>query len=409
MIKILLVNVSLSRRKFARGGASKSFSNIFHGFAQIPNFKLYNLDIKVSKKTKQIFDRIPIGYYIFIPKIIHSIKKFKPDLIITQTRISFATIISAKITKTPILNIVRDPSDFCPKFIDIIAYGKNCPGLKNIKTCYKCINRWDELRIKIGNKPIEWLGSINSYTSKLMYKFRYIFCRINLFLLNLANLNLVASNLMKDFLVEYVAPEKIKKTLITPVKNIHLEENIRKDKKLLFIRTNYDASHKGLDLIRELSSRLLEGYKIIIAGSRHKSKTESKNIINIGYLNKNELNRVYQSSLITLIPSFYTEAFGRVAVESIINGTPVIASPNCGVNEYLRGKPYFYILPISLKKWKEKIVKIIKEPPKISLDERKRILKDFSIRRSIKDLLGIIKLIINNPSNKFNDKIKKRI
>ena len=154
MIKTLVVTVPY--KKDSTGGAAKSFLNIFNGLKETNLLQLKILELKTNKMISRFLNPLGIGYFVFIPKILKTINKFKPNIIITQSRISFSAIFSASIKKIPIINIVRDNSDACPKNIDIIGYGKACPGLKNKKTCYSCINNWSTLRVLIGNKSPGW-------------------------------------------------------------------------------------------------------------------------------------------------------------------------------------------------------------------------------------------------------------
>ncbi|KKM89483.1 hypothetical protein LCGC14_1248240 [marine sediment metagenome] len=65
---------------------------------------------------------------------------------------------------------------------------------------------------------------------------------------------------------------------------------------------------------------------IIVGGLIPKKRLEGilSKVINFGPVTSDVLDRLYQSSKITSVPSFFTEAFGRVIIESIVNGTPVI-------------------------------------------------------------------------------------
>ena len=76
-----------------------------------------------------------------------------------------------------------------------------------------------------------------------------------------------------------------------------------------------------MDFILRLSNSIPEEYSVKIVGNllNIKKLSEKKNIINIDKVPTKILNDFYQSSMITLVPSFYTEAFGRVIIESLLN------------------------------------------------------------------------------------------
>ena len=302
--------------------------------------------------------------------------------------------------KKHLINIIRDPHLICPKYVNIIDYGEACKGLKNKKTCFDCINYWRTLRVIIGNRRNGWQYSIKASFASIGYKLRYNICKFNLFLFNKATVNLVATELMKSFLSTQINPEKLKIVNITPIKEIEFKDNIiKKKKQLLFIIPRYEASHKGLDFILRLSNNLPEGYTIVVVGSllgKEKIKEAESKIINIGPVTGNKINELYQNSEITLVPSFLTEAFGRVIIESISNGTPVISSPNCGANAYFKNKSFLKIIPINVQLWKNAIEKMIDEPYQIPKNEILSIRKQFSIEKCVSDFQILIQSILNS-------------
>ena len=393
MIKILAV--SFHYDKTSPGGAAKSFLNIIEGLNRTKNFHVERLSIKSIKKILNPFE---LMLYLNIPKIIKTINKVKPHIILTQTGPTLATIIAARIKKTPVINIIRDPNLICPKNVNIIDYGKACRGLINKKICFDCINYWRTLRTLIGNKPKGWQYGLKSEIASIGYKIRYYLCKNNIFLFNKAVVNLVASELMKSFLSTQINPGKLNIANITPIKERKFDDKIvKKKKQLLFIIPRYDASHKGLDFILRLSEYLPNGYKIIIVGGlidTAKIKGIKSKISNIGYITRKKIDDLYKHSEITLVPSFFTEAFGRVIIESILNQTPVISSLNCGANEFFQNKPFLKILPLNISLWIKEINYMIENPYRITMEDTTQINEMFSIEKSIVDFSNLIKQIL---------------
>lgn len=395
MIKILLVTIPYE--KTSTGGAAKSFLNIFNGLKENKEFQLKILALNTNKLINKFLNPLGLGYFVFIPKILRKINKFKPDVIITQSRITFPAIASANIKKIPIISIVRDTSDVCPKRVDIIGYGKACPGLKNKTTCNNCINYWRSLRILIGNKAQGWQYSLSSYISTVIYKFRYFVCQINLFLINKATVNLVASELMKKILSNNVDSKKIKVENITPIKNYSPLESSEKKNQLLFVIPKFNASYKGLDFVLKLSQFVPKDYKIVVVGSKiPTAKLEKVNnkIINYDQISREDLNKLYQSSQLTLVPTFCTEAFGRIIIESFVNKTPVISSPNCGANSFFIEKDFLKVVPLKLSLWIEAINDMIKRSQKITDNDIKEIFSQFSIEKSKDEFSNLIKQLL---------------
>jgi glycosyltransferase involved in cell wall biosynthesis len=394
MVKILTFTFHYTKSSF--GGAAKSFLNIIEGLNKYGHFQIQNVFFKVKPTYKRFLNATGLGYLIFIPKIIQKIKRFKPHIIITQADIAFPSIISSSLMKIPVVNIIRDPTLICPKDIDIVNYGKACPGLKNRKTCFNCINDWRTLRnfLEIGVKRKE--QSLKTTISTIYYKVKYFITRFNLKLLNCATINLVGSNLMKSILETNVKSKGVIVLNITPLKRKKISTSYTKKNQLLFLIPAYKEYHKGLEFVLRLAKFVPEKYKIVIAGRNLKiNKNLKSKIINMGYVVGEELVKLFQESKITLVPSFWTEAFGRVIIESLTNKTPVISSPNCGANQYFNEKEYLKIVPLNLPLWIKSINQIIENPPVINEDDVNQIFNLFSIKKSISDLLNLITNILD--------------
>ena len=395
MIKILTITFHYEAR--TAGGASKSFLKIIEGLNQSKEFKIEALTFTIRKNLVKLYKPFGVGYFAYIPKIVKKINNFKPRIIITQTALALPSIISGKIKNIPVINIIRDPSLICPKYLDIIDYGNSCPGLKSKKICYSCIDNWRTLRVLLGNRPKGWQNSLKSVSSTLVYKILYFICRMQLYVYNKASMNLVASNLMKSILSNNLSSEKTKVLNITPIEKKEIPSSISKKNQLLFLIPSYDASHKGLNFVLSLSKYIPNNYKIVIAGkilAPNKIKEFRSKIINYGFSTGKKLDYLFQSSKITLVPTFCNEAFGRIIIESIINKTPVISSPNCGANSFIENKDYLATVPLKISLWIHKINEIIENPPLIATNDINFLYDQFSINKSKLEFTDLIKSLI---------------
>lgn len=376
-----------------KGGASKSITNIVNSLKDIKGIRIKTLTQKFRNKLLKSLD---LDSYLLIPRIIRNILRFKPNIIITQDRIAFPTIIISKIMKIPVIYIVRSPTEFCPKYVDVIEYGKACPGINNKKKCFKCINRWRTLRILIGNRPKGIEYSIKTSLLNVFYKIRYFICLFNLYVMDKANVILVASTLMKKYFSYKINQDKIKIINITPIRR-YINKVIKKKKQLMFIRTHYDASHKGLDFILKLSKFIPEDYHILTVGGCKDNWKESPKIVNLEFVSsKKLLNKIFGESQMTLVPSFFTEAFGRIIPESLVNKTPVISSPQCGANEFFNNNDFLKIVPLKLDLWLKEIRELIKNSHVITDTNVSQIYEQFSLEKSKKDFIKIIKMVLVN-------------
>lgn len=374
------------------GGASKSITNIVNSLKNIENIQIETLTQKFQNK---LLASIMLDSYMLIPKIIKAISQFRPDLIITQDRIAFPTILISKLKNIPVIHIIRSTVDFCPKYVNIIKYGKACSGINSRKQCFECVNKWRTLRILIGNRAKGTEHSIRTSLVSILYKIRYFICLFNLYLIKKANINVVASNLMIEYFSHKISQNKFKIINITPIQKqiIGIEP---KRRQLIFIRTDYEASHKGLDFIKKISKLIPKEYYIIVVGGDGTIEEKGyPNIINLSHISsKGVFNELLSECMITLVPTFCTEAFGRVIPESLVNKTPVISSPQCGANQFFKGKAFLKVIPLKLNLWIKAIENIILNPPVINNKDISQIYKQFSLEKSKKDFIKIIKEIL---------------
>ncbi|ASJ25957.1 glycosyltransferase family 4 protein [Laribacter hongkongensis] len=106
------------------------------------------------------------------------------------------------------------------------------------------------------------------------------------------------------------------------------EIGIPHDKFMLFFPSNNHAL-KGADLILDAIEGLQEKVILVVAG---KAPLHDKKVINLGV--RTDMPRLYAAADATILASKY-EAFGLVAPESILCGTPVILTKNIGAAEVL--------------------------------------------------------------------------
>ena len=177
----------------------------------------------------------------------------------------------------------------------------------------------------------------------------------SLFIYNLVDVIFVQSNADANRLSNWgISLDKIKKIYFNGIENKNLNFNSIKNEKekgsLLFVG-QLDESHtyKGLDYllqavytIKKTKPVLNFSLKIVGSGNlleKYEMYAKSmglKNITFLGYLEKTELEKTFQKSCLTILPSSNgAEGFGRVVLESIVNGTPVLVSKYAGISELI--------------------------------------------------------------------------
>lgn len=407
------------------GGAFKSNFAIIRELSQYPNVEIKVLarktkNIKKAKfsakqinpilktplnKINSLIKFLRINQYLSFIPIIREVKKFNPNVIIVQRDLTFSALLSGFLKKIPVINIIRDSMGLCPKFIDIIDGFKNCSELMKRKRCWKCINRWRILRITLLDKPKGYHTSLKSQFYTLYYKFHYYITKIMLFFMRYAYINVVASPLMKDVALKRIKTNRIVVKKITPIENsrIHISSEMidrkiidileKSNKTILYVIPRNEGGSKGYPFVKLLLDKFPKDYLVVVVGIVLNDLKKYPNVLNIDKVPTNNLYYLYQKAHLTIVPSIYTEAFGRVILESLMNNTPVITSPQCGANYLFKKKKYMKVLPLKVKIWLKEIESFFKNPAEIPKEDVKKIENMFSPNECANQIIDLIKKI----------------
>ncbi len=124
----------------------------------------------------------------------------------------------------------------------------------------------------------------------------------------------------------------------------------------------------------------------------------SKNVRFIPWQSSSELEKYYQKANIVIMPSLWLESFGKVGVEAMSTGTPVIASRVGGIPEWLvDGETGFLVEPRNAKQIAEKVIKLFTDEKLIlsmGVKARKRA-EEFSIEKHGKNIEKVYEELIN--------------
>ncbi|MHA1147613.1 MAG: glycosyltransferase [Promethearchaeota archaeon] len=423
-MNILIVDQSFNSHNI--GGAFKSNYSIISELVKKPDCKVrvlarntnlimgkkfsskrINPIIKTPfKKLNMLIDFLRINQYLSFFPLFIEIRKFKPDIIIVQRDLTFATLLVTFFKKLPVINIIRDGMSFCPKYIDIIQYYQNCIGALNREKCWECIDRWQSLRIFLSDN---FSGSANRLFSlfyTLYYKINYFITKFYMNLIKYASINVVASPLMKKVVKEKSKKSKVIITKITPIEIRDIvptldgiDENIKNKiksakNKILYVIPRNEGGSKGFPFVKKLIKVMGNDYLFIVVGTLLKELDSYKNVINIGKIPTKNLFALYQDADLTIVPSIYNEAFGRVILESILNNTPVIISPQCGANYLFKNRSYVSVIPLKVNLWFKEIQFKLQEKNVIPELERLILEKKFSPDSCTQDLLNIIEKLL---------------
>lgn len=187
------------------------------------------------------------------------------------------------------------------------------------------------------------------------------------------------SNLSRDHKLDLLYP-------YVDVDNLlYKEREKKKTTNILAVNSNFA---KGRDILISIAQELKNvNFTLVDTKDIDRQKLSScTNITLLGKLNQKEMIEQYHKSDAVLIPTFLDETFSLVACESILCGTPVIASRKGNLpNLVIQGKTGFIVDTYDLWDWLDAIEKI--EYLKIDKD----IVEEFRKTYNPKNGLNILR------------------
>jgi len=405
------------------GGAFKSNYAIINEFVKNPDFTVSVLASKTTQyinkpnfSVKSIYPILKtplkilntlikyfrINQFLSTFSILKEIGRFKPAVILVQRDLTFTTVLAGFLKKIPVINIIRDGMGLCPKAIDTKGF-ENCSSFLSKKECWECINRWRSVRILLSDKPKGSNRTLLASFYTIYYKMQYFFTKLYLRIMNYAFVNIVASPLMKKLVEKRIKNKRIVIRKITPIDRSNINKNTDKiDKviinriensknRILFVLPRNEGGSKGYPFVKKLITLLPEDSLLIVVGIIINELKKYENVINIGKIPTNNLYYLYEKANLTIVPSIYTEAFGRIVIESVVNKTPVLVSPQTGANYLFKNKNYVKILPLRVNLWIEEIKKFLEDPIEISDEEVVFFENMFSPKECANDIMSLIK------------------
>jgi len=150
---------------------------------------------------------------------------------------------------------------------------------------------------------------------------------------------------------------------------------------------------KGVKVILEVAKKLprvtfLFGGEGPLSESVKKAASKNKNIIYLGYISQGQVKKYMNTSDIVLVPSLVDEGYGRVAMEAIACGTPVLAARRGGLSEVVDSSVGILIEPTA-KEYSKWLTYFSKSPSKLqdlAKNTRTYALKNFS-EKNVKKII----------------------
>lgn len=172
------------------------------------------------------------------------------------------------------------------------------------------------------------------------------------------------------------------------VENIALKQLIDSNQKYFFLIAA-NRIYKNPGIVLKVFQRIAQDYDVKLLTLKY-GKSINSSHIDIKYLSDSDMDYAYKNATALLFPSFF-EGFGYPAIESITNGTPVIASNVTSIPEILGDAGIYFspFYPAGLYK----AMKTILDNPKCKEKEIEKRAKEITTRQE-QDLKELIKEII---------------
>lgn len=146
--------------------------------------------------------------------------------------------------------------------------------------------------------------------------------------------------------------------------------------------------------ILTIAGRISKDNKSLILKMIKKLKIPQNNIIFHGIIDDSKLNSFFSKSSVTIYTSI-DESYGLIPIESMLNGTPVVAFKNAGPAEtILDGNTGFLIKDFDLNDFARKVIKIIEDENlyrKLSKNGINHVRDNFNFDQSFIELENMFK------------------
>jgi len=167
--------------------------------------------------------------------------------------------------------------------------------------------------------------------------------------------------------------------------------------------------NKGTQLLPEIAEHLPPGAKLVVAGEGElrdelleaTARAELKDrLIFRGWLDREQLTRAYREAQVIIFPSLVEEPFGRVGIEAMAVGRPVVAFDVGGVREWLtHGETGFLVPRGDVKKMAEFTGLLLENHDlanRLGSTARERALSSFDRERMVSRWEQVLKEAIEN-------------
>jgi len=144
-------------------------------------------------------------------------------------------------------------------------------------------------------------------------------------------------------------------------KDDYLVKGRRKAEYVTLINCN---KNKGGQFLRKLAHEMPNTKFLAVKGAYGEQFMDFPDNVEV-MDTQSDIRKVYRKTNILIVPSKY-ETYGRVAIEAMVNGIPVVASDITGLREACGGAAYYVADPRSVGCWSDSIKRVQAEREKWS-------------------------------------------
>jgi len=311
-----------------------------------------------------IWTILRLGYNIIreviaLIRLYKIIKREKIDVIYTNTIVNFSGAIISRITQKPHIWHIREILPGNPDLHFFLPYKilfKFISRFSNVVITNSCATA-DQFQSTISNEKIKVI-----YNAVDLDEFKNVF--------SFPNINGIKTT---DYVVAVIGSLQKRKAQDDAIKAIKIVKETIPNIKLLIVG---EGNKKIKDYLKHLAFKL----------------DVSDNVIFTGY--RDDVPAILHHCNLLLVPS-WSEPFGRVVIEAMAAGIPVIGADSGGVKEIVEdGLNGYLVSPKDPIKIAEKIIYLFHHPKlakKMGNEGRKIVKEKFSIQNYVKDIEKVIR------------------
>ena len=319
---------------------------------------------KLTRKrsiVNPIWQNNPVFFLISAYFLIKYTREEHPDILHVHGKFLIpASIIAGLFTKKPVIITIRDKQILC-------SWGKCFFEKDRYNAC-----GWKEyLTVDLNWYYQNYVKSKN--LAKLVYTYiSAIWTRLSFWIIVLfakrADVIIAISQSQKRYLTAN-GFEKVE--MIYNISHFSLPQiKPAKSKTILFVG-KLSIGKGGLEFIEAIPKVLKKLKATFIVAGTLDLKDQVEKIKFLGAVEHQKLSNLYKNSSVVVMPSIYPEAFGRVALEAVSAGTPVIVSNRGALPEIIEDKKTGRVIEVTSDKLEKAIIDVVDE--------------EFTYRKNIKE------------------------